>query len=138
MIRTVLRFLLMRAHRSKVPTALVPLERVRSVVIYRDPKEPVCEREFHKYFDPLGIEVRIISEFDRNVRTSSDLFISTASASCVSERYAALSSTALFKVGRRQLRPDVYDLVVTDPDPENPVPQPVAFAQICQILDRIR
>lgn len=137
-MRTLLRLLLMRFHRSKVPTGIVPLSRIHSVVIYRDPREPVCEREYHRFFDPLGIEVTVISEFDRNIRTGSDLFIATSSFPSVSEKYAAISSTASFKVGRRQLKHRVYDLVVSDVDVEAPVSQTAAFAEICNLLKKIQ
>lgn len=135
--RTALRFLLLRRHRSKTPTGIVPLSRIRSVAVYRDPVEPSCEREIHRFFDPLGITVNIISEHDRNIRTGEDLFIAINSETCISERYAAASSTAIFKVGRRQTGKDIYDLVVSNPE-DTQKGQAVAFAAIIEILKVIK
>lgn len=135
--RTVIRFLMMRRHRSKVPTGIVPLSFIRSAVIYRDPKEPSCIREIKRYFEPKGIIVREISEFDSDIRTDEDLFIAISTFPSLSERYAATSSTAKFKVGRRQLKGNVYDLVVSD-NSEMPKSQSTAFAAITEFIDKIQ
>ena len=136
-LRTIARFLLMRRHRSKSPTGILPMEEVRSAVVFRDPKEPCPDRDIKRFFDSYNIPYRIISEFDRDVRSNEDLFISITAKTSVSERYAASSSRARFKVGRRPVGHNVYDIVLTNPG-ELYKSESVAFAAICDFLRMVR
>lgn len=136
-LHIIARFFARRAHRSKTPTGLLPLSQIHSATVFRDPEEPEPNIALHRFFDPLGIEVTTISQHDRNVRSGGDLFIALSSQKSISEEYAALSSTARFKVGRRQLPGNVYDLVYTDPEGEVQR-QEDAFKAISALLEKIR
>lgn len=136
-LRTIARFLLMRHHRSKTPTGILPLSELHSAVIMCDPKDPCPEKDIKRFFEPYGISYSIISEFDKDIRTGSDIFISLTGETSISERYAAMSSTARFKVGRRQIKRDVYDLVVYNPAPESFNGETLAFCAICEMLKKI-
>ena len=76
-------------------------------------------------------------EFDKDLRTDSDFFLSLNPKPCINERYAASSSTARFKAGRHQLKGGVYDLVVSDTTPE-PVAMKEAFEVIEKMLNNIK
>ncbi len=122
------RRLCLRRHRSTVPTGLVPLSGMHSAVIYLDTPADLMEPQKIKiasYFKRYGIGVSWLSSEDEQLRSSSDLFISLSSLHDINELYAAVCSEARFKIGRRQLKGDVYDFVVTDNGPE---PAPAAEA----------
>lgn len=136
-LRTIARFLLMRHHRSKVPTGILPLSEIRTAVVFRDPKEPCPDRDIQRFFDSYGIKYRIISEFDKDVRASEDLFISITAKTSVSERYSATSSTSRFKIGRRPVGHNVYDVVLSNPEDFHRS-ELVAFGVICDFLRTVR
>ena len=115
--RVLLRLLLMRHHASKVPTGITPLSDIRTAVVYVNQEDPHCEPaklKIKQFFDSQGISVRIISPLDRDVRTSSDLFLAINNKQGISERYAARSSTAKYKAGRHQFGRNIYDVVLSD------------------------
>ena len=125
-------FLCLRRHRSDVPTGLVPLSDISTAVIFMDCPEDLLESQkigIMGFFKHHGITVSFLYADDEELRTSSDLFISLSVQGGINERYAAVSSTARFKIGRHQLKGDVYDFVVTDGAPE-PVPALDAFKVI--------
>ena len=149
----------LRRDRSQVPTALMPLKKVRSATVYVDvPAEgedvgPVC-RAVQQFFDYQGIPVLILhpSKQDVNllgylkarVRGSrkdprrEDLFISlAASPDNFTAAYEACCSTARFKVGRCALPGGVFDLVVEPPEGVA-ASQAAAFAAIKDYLNKIR
>ena len=139
-LRKLGRRLMLRAHRSKVPTALIPLSRIKSAVVYVNAVEPYCEPfkiKLKDYFRKRGIEVKIISEFDRDLRTDSDFFLALNPRKCINELYAASSSTARFKAGRHQIGKGIYDLVVSDSE-EDPLPMKDAFDAIEKMLINIK
>ena len=138
--RKLVRVFALRAHRSKVPTRLMPLSEIRSAVVYVNAVEPYCEPfklKLKEFFNKRGIELKIIGEFDKDLRTDSDFFLSLNPKPCINERYAASSSTARFKAGRHQLKGGVYDLVVSDTTPE-PVAMKEAFEVIEKMLNNIK
>ena len=120
--RKLVRAFALRAHRSKVPTRLMP--------------QPF-KLKLKEFFNKRGIELKIIGEFDKDLRTDSDFFLSLNPKPCINERYAASSSTARFKAGRHQLKGGVYDLVVSDTTPE-PVAMKEAFEVIEKMLNNIK
>jgi len=116
--RKVLRFLLMRWFSSKVPTGLVPLSDVKSVVVYVDFEEEHCQPAIihvTSFFKKYGISVRVVSENSPKLRSESDMFLALNYVPCFSERYAAKTSKARCKVGRHQIRGNVYDVVISEP-----------------------
>ncbi len=134
------RWLCLRAHRSKVPTSLIPLSEVKSAVVYVDATEAYCEPfklRLKDFFGKRGISLKIIGEFDKDLRTDSDFFLALNPKPCLNERYAAISSTARFKAGRHQIKGGVYDLVVSDA-PENPLQMKEAFDAIEKLLINIK
>ncbi len=138
--RKVVRWFCLGAHRSKVPTALMPLSDIRSAVVYVDAAEAYCEPfklRLKDFFGKRGIELKIISEFDRDLRTASDFFLALNPLPCINEHYAASSSTARFKAGRHQFKREIYDLVVIDA-PGAPLPMKDAFDAIEKMLINIK
>lgn len=138
-LRVLLRFLLMHSHSSKVPTEITPLSRIHSAVIYVCQDDPHCEPAkimMKHFFESRGISVRIICSYDKDIRTSSDLFLAMNNKVGVSERYAARSSSAKYKVGRHQLRHNVYDVVVSDTS-EEPMKVDVMFDAVEKILLKV-
>ena len=122
LIRKIVRLVCTGRHRSTVPTGLIPLSEIHSAVVYVDPLESGVEPlklRLRDFFGKRGIELRIIGPSDKDIRTSSDLFIALNGQKSIDEQYAASSSTARFKVGRHQLPKDLYDCVVTAPGEEN-------------------
>lgn len=138
--RKVVRWFCLGAHRSKVPTSLLPLSEVKSAVVYVDATEAYSEPfklRLKDFFGKRGIELEIISEFDKDLRTDSDFFLALNPVPCINERYAASSSTARFKAGRHQFKRDIYDLVVLDA-PGDPLPMKDAFDAIEKMLINIK
>lgn len=138
--RKVLRRLCLRAHRSKTPTEILPLSEIKSAVVYVDATEPYCEPfklKLKDFFSKRGIDTTIVSEFDKDLRTSSDFFLALNPKPCINELYAATSSGARFKAGRHQLGNGLYDLVVIDA-PGEPLPMKDAFAAIEKMLINIK
>lgn len=138
-LRVFLRLLLMHSHSSRRPTGITPLSQIHSVVIYVCQDDPHCEPAkimMKHFFESRGINVRIICSYDRNIRTSSDLFLAMNNKVGISERYAARSSTAKYKVGRHQLRRNIYDVVVTDSS-EEPMKVDVMFDAVKDILLKV-
>ena len=119
--RKLIRFFAMRRHRSTVPTGLAPLSDLHSAVLFLDKPDDLEEPQktaITRFFKQHGITLSFLYDDDEDLRTSSDLFISLSAIGGVNERYAATSSAARFKIGRHQLKGDVYDFVVTDGSPE--------------------
>ncbi len=154
---TLYRRMVLQQVRSTVPTALMPLSRIKSAVVYVDTStgedtQVIC-RTVQQYFDYHGIPVMILCpskrDFNlygrlkkhvRGTRDSrqEDLFISLAgSPDNFAAEYEARSSLARFKVGRCNLPDDVFDLVVADSE-EGEASQTAAFAAIKDFLDKIR
>lgn len=136
-LRTILRLFLLYGHRSKVPTGIYPLDSIESVAVLRSPDEYAVDRMITEFFRPRNIRVRLLSKEDPDLRTDEDLFISLLAEPDIDELYAALSSKAKFKIGIHNLRPDVYNMVVTVADSED-VRQVAFFETIQDILTKIR
>lgn len=133
------RLVCVRRHRSTVPTGLLPLSEVKSVVVFFDESDPYCEPlkiRIKEFFGKRGAAVQFVSEFDKDLRTESDLFIALNTKPSIDEKYAASCSRARFKVGRHQLKGKVYDFVVKDPT-EEPEPVGAAFDVIEKMLTSI-
>ena len=140
LLKKIIRLLCIGSHRSDVPTGFVPLSDVHSAVVFTDPGDQGqvgALAAAHKFFSHLGISVKTITASDRDIRTRSDLFIALNSRKSIDERYAAASSTARFKIGRHQLRRQVYDVIVSDPD-DVPAAADAAFRAISNILTTIK
>ncbi len=138
LFRTIARYLSIGSHRSSVPTGLLPLGEVRSVTVFTDGADQGLEPakvRIRKFFGDRS--VTFISALDKDIRTSSDVFIALNSKPSVDERYAASSSTARFKLGRHQLKGQIYDFVVTDPA-EEPSTAGAAFDVMANLITHIK
>ena len=138
--RKLIHLLSLRRNRSTEPTGLVPLSALHSAVIYLDNPGDLSEPQkvsVTTFFKQYGIGISWLHAEDEELRSSSDLFISLALAGDIFERYAASCSSARFKVGRHQLKGEIYDFVMTDNGPE-PVPAMEACGVIEQFLLNIK
>lgn len=134
------RYLSIGSHRSKVPTGIVPLKEIRKAVVFVDTADDGLEPtkvRIKKFFGDNGISTTFISAADAKLRTQSDLFIAVNGHKSVDEEYAASASSARFKVGRHQLKRQVYDCVVADPT-DQPVPVGAAFDLMMKVLTNIK
>lgn len=122
----------LRKHASKVPTGILPLDRIRRAVVYIDASTQavgVLSDQVREFFAGRGIELRILSPQPKDLNwygrmrrpgrnagpdEAEDLFISLAAPDSFSSAFAAVSSPARFKVGRVQLPGGTYDLVIKD------------------------
>ena len=130
--RKLIYLLRMRRHRSTVPTGLVPLSDMHTAVMYLDSADDLQEPQkvsIRAFFRQYGITLSFLHAEDDELRTDSDLFVSLSIEGGLAERYSAVTSKARFKIGRHQLKGDIYDFIVTDTAPE-PVPAWEAFKVI--------
>lgn len=140
LLRKIIRRLCLRAHRSHTATGVMPLSEVSSVVVFTDDSEAGLEPlkvNIKTFFAKGGAVVRFVRADDKDLRSSSDLFIALNSRPGIDERYAAVCSGARFKIGRHQFPGQVYDLVVKDPG-EEPAAAADAFAMIQKLITSIQ
>lgn len=135
--RSILRFFLLYSHRSKVHTAITPLSEIESAVVLRTPGEYSLDRVIIDFFKDRNINLRLISKEDDDLRTNEDLFISLLAEPDIDELYAAVSSTAKFKIGIHKLRRDVYNVIVTVTS-DGDARQVAIFNTIADILTKIK
>lgn len=134
------RYLTLNSHRSKVPTGIIPLRQIKSVVVFVDSSDQGLEPtklQINKFFGDNNIRVRYVNASEKNLRTESDLFIALNGHKSVDEHYAAAASTARFKIGRHQLGRQLYDCVVADPT-EEPVPVATAFDIMKNLITHVQ
>lgn len=143
---------------SRKQTAILPLSEVRKATVYVDNFDYDADptRQCVKNtFDALNIPVKIIcpQKWDINIfgllkperpldgkipeKWDEDLFICMANDDSFAPEYASRCSTATFKVGRRQLKGDVFDLVLKDPIDKIPLQHNV-FLSIMELLKKIQ
>ena len=147
-----------------VKTAIAPLSKMKKAVVLLDSDDPQIEqtlKAIDKFFTPKGIEVKkyvfcfkekkeltgcipvysynrgifgtIISRskrVDRNV----DMFISLLSPDIWLSRYEASCSKAEFKIGRAQIKKDIYDFVLTGSEGKS---LNAVFLAIADILEKV-
>ena len=134
------RYFSIGSHRSNVPTGFIPLKEIKTVVVVTDGADAGLEPtkvRISKFFGDNNIKVKYISAADKDIRTSSDLFLAINGHVSVDEKYAASSSTARFKIGRHQVGRQIYDVVVADPTDE-PVPVAAAFDYMTKLITNIK
>ncbi len=134
--RTCLRFFLLLFHRSKVPTGLLPLDRISSAAVLRTEGDSGLDDAVNIFFGKFGIRVRLLSRKDRDLRSGEDLFVSLLPKRSMDETYAAVCSTAVFKVGIHDVR-NCFDLTVR-PQEGGETDQVAIFRAITDILIKIR
>ncbi len=153
-----LRQIALQRNASHTPHSLCPLTRIHSATVLLDSSvedAATARASVKQYFDYQGIPVRIIApakgELDllgtlrkkvrgpRAQEGSGELFVSLADGpECFFAEYEARCSHACFKVGRRQLSGEIYDMVVLAPENSAGVSQSAVFAEIKNYLNIIR
>ncbi len=153
-----LRLIALKRNCSHAPHGLRPLSRISSATVLVDPLSEDAAgtaSAVRQYFDYHSIPVHILcpgrEDLDligtikkkvRGPRTgegSGELFISLVDRpESFFAEYEARCSRACFKVGRRQLSGEVFDLVVLSPERVRDVSQTAVFAEIKNYLNIIR
>lgn len=136
LVTLIVRMNALRKHSSKEATAITPLEGMKNVVLFLDSNELSSLRDTNRakdFFSSRRIAIEVyemgIDRSDVNLwgifkkrknlavaRGDEDLFISLLKKDPFAVEYAARSSRASFKIGRSQLRGNVYDVVFTNPE----------------------
>lgn len=140
---------------SSVQTGLVPLSEIRTVTVYleRDSYDwAATERKVRKYFESHGIEVDVIimnsldvdwlgrRRKDENAKSregEEDLLISLLPYNTFALKYCAVSSKARFKIGREQIKKNVFDLVVEHKE-EDEGSQIAVFDYITELFSKLK
>lgn len=122
----------LREVESKVPTGLVPLSEIKTVTVYIERNSydwSATERKVRRFFENKDIQVEtiIMNSLDvdwlgrrrrsltkKSIEGHEDLLISLLPVNSFALKYCAISSNAKFKIGREQIRKNVFDLVVSD------------------------
>ena len=135
-ILSVVHWYVLRRDRSKVPTTLMPLKKIKSATVYVDAEEagedagPLC-RAVKQFFDYQGIPVLVLCPTAQDVN-----LLGYLKARMRGSRKEPRSED-LFKVGRCALPGGVFDLVVTPPG-DSDASQAAAFAAIKDYLYKIK
>ena len=157
-LQTLLRLIALKRNGSGAPHGLCPLSRIRTATVLLDSSAEdvdTARAGVKQYFDYHNIPVRILAPgkgdldllgtLKKKVRGpraqegSGELFISLVdSPESYFSEYEARCSRACFKVGRRQLPGDIFDLVVLAPENSLQVSQSAVFAEIKNYLNIIR
>ena len=154
MLKRIIRNILSTRYASPVRTALTPLDRIKSAAVFMPQgREDTCRvyDMVTAFFRKKGIPFTIYlpgplnTDFLGRVTYyggpsqpigEEDLFISLFAEDCFASEFAARSSRAMFKVGRSQLKGEVYDLVITSPG-EGEYETAEVFSNIADILEKI-
>ncbi len=157
-LKYVLRHFALKKSASRMPQGIVPISGIRSAAVFVDRELPgaqAAEDAVRKFFSAHGIELLILSpEKDQlnyagfmrrkfrmpaGAQRTEDLFV------CLSDNpmnfaaeFETRCSPAGFKVGRRQIPGDVFDLVVCPPSGGKEVDQRAAFDEIAGFLLKIK
>lgn len=149
----IFRSIRLRSRASKVPTCITPLGKISSVTVLLDPDAPdtlEVEKAVRDYFKTKGKTLDIFTPSRQNLNWpgrlskkalgsckagDEDLFISLVPSVSYAVRYAAITSRAVFKIGRRQLRRKTFDIIVSDVEGAT---QARVFEYVAQILEMVK
>ncbi len=157
-VQYLLRLITLKRNGSRAPHGLCPLGRIRSATVLLDSSAEdfgAVLASVKRYFDAHNIPVHILApakgDFDllgtlkkrfrgpRAEQGSGELFISLVdSPESFYAEYEARCSRACFKLGRRQLPGDIFDMVVLAPENSPAVSQSAVFEEIKNYLNIIR
>ncbi len=153
-----LRHIALRRNESDTPHCLCPLDRIRTATVLVAPMQEdsdAVKSAVKQFFSYNNIPVNIISpgngelnlagaikkkfRGERLPEGSGELLISLADTdSMFWPEYEARCSKACFKIGRRQLKNGVFDLVVLPPENGSTPSQSAVFSEIKNYLNIIR
>lgn len=146
------------SNRSKIPTSILPLNKIKSVVVIMDGMEPGAEDtafDMMAFFEMVYVKATIIRIDNTNINSigrlknsvrypggksvgrNEDLFISLLTDGTFVEEYEALCSPAKFKIGRSKFKSITYDILIQDPSGVH-CNQRDAFKTISYFLRKIR
>ena len=150
------RFIAIRRNASTLGTEIMPLSRISSAVVVADAQEPQCQEalaQAERFFLSMGIPVKLLFvrkenldllgrlkrkiRFDGGKQTSEDLLICLTSNPSFAFRYEAVCSKSRFKIGRIQLRKDLFDVVFGTPEGKVSG-QAEVFEEIAEFLKKIK
>lgn len=142
---------------SKVPTGLVPLSGIKTATVYIERNSydwSATERKVRKFFENKNIQVETVilnsldvdwlgrsrrSETKKTIEGHEDLLISLLPVNTFALKYCAVSSNAKFKIGREQIRKNVFDLVVSDRTSDNEDGSQIAvFDYITELFTKLQ
>ncbi len=147
------------------PTGIIPLGKISSMLVLLDGTQQGCEEELEKFASGHGISLRTVylawavesktpaeatirkEDLDWAGRPSDekcgplldpapDLLVSLVDGTPYPLEYLAKRCDARFKVGRKQLPGDTFDVVFPEPRGEHHT-QSEAFSQIVKFLETI-
>lgn len=153
-----LRHIALRRNESMAPHSLRPLSAIRQATVLVAPlhdDSDAVKSSVRQYFSYNNIPVRILSpekgdldlagtikrrkRGDHLPANSGELLVCLAgSDDGFWPEYEARCSNACFKIGRRQLKGGVFDLVVLPPESGSSPSQSAVFAEIKNYLNIIR
>lgn len=141
----------LRKHISTVPTGLIPLKSIHRVTMLVDGMDTDSDSlrgMARRYFSSRGISLNTVFLQRSEVNwhglpkhpdiSNPDLFLSFVTTESFTADYIARCSTARFKVGRRQLDGDVFDVVIADPEGQLFPLQTKAFETVAELLSKVR
>lgn len=138
---------------STAPTRIIPLQELGKVTVLvdMDADADFVSMDIKKFFGEHDIPVQILNlqKWDINIfgmvkkvklkemyDWDADLFISLAGPENFTAEYASRCSRSRFKIGRYDLKPDVFDIVIANREHQLPRQQ-VAFATIVEYMKKI-
>lgn len=157
-LKYVLRHFALKKSASRVPQGIVPISGIRSAAVFVDRELPgaeAAEAAAREFFSAHGIEIMVLSperqqlnyagfmrrkfRMPAGAQRTEDLFV------CLSDNpmnfaaeFESRCSPAGFKVGRRQIPGEIFDLVVCPPSGGKEVDQRAAFDEIAGFLLKIK
>lgn len=153
-----LRLIALRRNESNTPHGLHPLNAIREATVLVAPQQEdsdAVRAAVSQFFSYNNIPVHIFcptckdidlagtikkkSRGERAAQGAGELLISLADPEdAFWAEYEARCSRACFKIGRRQLKGDVFDLVILPPESGNIPSQSAVFSEIKNYLNIIR
>ena len=138
LINTVLRW-----RGSKIPTSLMRMSDISQVTVLLDAgadDAAEAEEKVIAFFAGRGVQlvlVRVLPKKRIRVHRDTQVLLSLVPYSGWRLEYAVRRSRAVFKIGRRQLPGEPFDLVVSDPDGKS-YRQVEVFARMMEILGDLK
>lgn len=133
----------MRWRRSKTPTSLMRMSDISQVTVLLDAGADdvdEAEEKVKAFFAGKGIQLVVVKVRPKKcikVHRDTQVLLSLVPYSGWRLEYAVRRSRAVFKIGRRQLPDEPFDLVVSDPDGKS-FSQIEVFARMMELLESLK